>query len=179
VVNFHWLGLVARDLQQPQGGHSDFIAGRFRDFETQTDMALSSEMIDFRRLHLRKDAAEGGPIGKIAVVQEKAFAVDVFVAPQMFDARPQQVARSPNNSVNGVPFSQKQIRQVRTILAGNAGDERSLLISIHHSIFVQDQSARALLGTRTKPIGDTAVITEIRSRRNTRHALLCPELFRS
>ena len=81
VVEFLPPCLVARDLQQPQGGHSNFIAGRFRDFEAQTDVALPGEMIDFRGLHFRKDAPQGGSIGKIAVMQEEAFVVDAFVAP--------------------------------------------------------------------------------------------------
>ena len=84
-------------------------------------------------------------------MQEEAFVVNVFVAPQMFDARAQEIARSPNNSMNGVPFSEKQFRKVRTILAGDAGDERSLWISIHHSPFVQHQSAKAIARTRTNP----------------------------
>ena len=134
VVNFHWLGLVARDLKQPQCRHSDFIASRFRNFEAQTHVALPGE-IDFRGLHFRKDAPQGGSIGKIAVMQEETLVVHAFIAPQMFDARAQEIARSPNNSMNGVPFSEKQFRQVRPILAGDAGDKRSLWISIHQRGF--------------------------------------------
>jgi hypothetical protein len=53
----------------------------------------------------------------------------------MLDARPEEIARSPNNSMNGVPFPEKQFRKVRTILAGDAGDKRSLWISIHQLAF--------------------------------------------
>ena len=150
MVNFHRLGLVARDLEEPQRGHPDFIASRLRDFETQTDVALAGQMINFRGPHFRKNPPQSGSIGKIAIMQEEAFIVDVFVAPQMFDARAQEIARAPNDSMNGVPFSEKQFRQVGTILAGDAGDERSLWISIHR-LFVQHQSAKALAGTRTNP----------------------------
>jgi hypothetical protein len=61
-------------------------------------------------------------------MQEETLIVDVFGAPQMFDARAQQVAGSPNNSMNRVPFFEKQFRQVRAILAGDAGDEGGLWI---------------------------------------------------
>jgi hypothetical protein len=49
----------------------------------------------------------------------------------MFDARAQEIDRSPNNSMNRVPFSEKQFRKVRTILAGDAGDKRRFWISTH------------------------------------------------
>jgi hypothetical protein len=68
-------------------------------------------------------------------MQEKTFVVNVFVAPQMFDARAQEIARSPNNTMDGVPFSEKQFRKVRTILAGDAGYQRSLWVSIHQLAF--------------------------------------------
>jgi hypothetical protein len=64
-------------------------------------------------------------------MQEETFVVHAFIASQMFDPRAQEIARSPDNSMNGVPFSEKQLRKVRTILAGDAGDKRSLWISIH------------------------------------------------
>jgi hypothetical protein len=135
VVKFHWFGLIARNLKQPQRRHSDFIAGRFRNFEAQTHMALPGEMIDFRGPHFRKDAPQGGSIGKIAVMQEETFVGHALIAPQMLDARAQEIARSPNNSVNGVPFSEEQFRQVRAVLTGDAGDKRSLWISIHQRGF--------------------------------------------
>jgi hypothetical protein len=92
-------------------------------------------MIDFRGLHFRKDAPQGGSVGKIAIMQEKTFIVEVFVTPQMLDARAQEITCSSNNSMNCVPFSQEQFRKVRTILAGDAGDKRGLWISIHQLAF--------------------------------------------
>ena len=105
VVKFYRLRLVAGNLEQPQGRHADFFASRFRDFETQTDMALTGEMINLRGPHFGKNPPQRRAIGKIAVMQKKTMVVNIFVAPQMFDARAQKVARSPNDSMNGVAFS--------------------------------------------------------------------------
>jgi hypothetical protein len=47
----------------------------------------------------------------------------------MLDPRPEQITRSPDDSVDGVALFQEQLGQIRTVLAGNAGDERSLIVT--------------------------------------------------
>jgi hypothetical protein len=69
----------------------------------------------------------------------------------MFDARAQEITRSPNNSMNGAPFSQKQFSKVRTILAGDAVISAVFGFRFINSPFVQHQSAKAIAGTRTNP----------------------------
>jgi hypothetical protein len=92
-------------------------------------------MIDFCRLHFRKDAPQGGSIGKIAVMEEETLPGNVLVAAQMLDARAQEITGPPDNSMNRVPLFEEQFRQVRPILTGDAGDKRSLWTSIHQKGF--------------------------------------------
>jgi hypothetical protein len=92
-------------------------------------------MINLARLHIRKNAAQGGSVRKIAVMQEKAFAVNVLIAPQMLDPRTEKITRPPNDSMNRISFFQEQFRQVGTILAGDSGYERGLCVSIHPFAF--------------------------------------------
>ena len=56
-------------------------------------------------------------------MEKQTLAVDLFVAPQMLDPRTQQIARPADDSMNGVAFFQKQLGQIRAVLAGDAGDE--------------------------------------------------------
>src|SRR5262245_31601463 len=43
----------------------------------------------------------------------------------MFNPRAEQVARSPNDTVNHVTFGDEQLGEIRTVLPRDAGDERA------------------------------------------------------
>ena len=130
MIKSHGLGLISRNLKQAQRRHARVLAGRFGNLETEPDMALAGEMIELGRFHLVKNASQGRAVGKIAVREEQFFAVNFVVATKVFDTRAKQIARSPDNPVNGVAFCQKRLGQIRTVLAGDAGDQSSS-IAIH------------------------------------------------
>lgn len=67
----HGLRLIPADFQEAQSCHRHLLAGRFRYFKTQPDMALTGKMIDLAGLCGVYDPPERGRIRKIAVVQEK------------------------------------------------------------------------------------------------------------
>ena len=125
MIKLHRLRLVTGDLEQAERGHPDLFAGRFRHLEAQPNVALPSEMINLCRLNFGKNPAQGGAVREIAVMEKERFAVNVFVVAQMLDARAQQVARSPDDSVDRVAFSQQQLRKIRAVLSSNAGNQRS------------------------------------------------------
>ena len=50
---------------------ADFLGGGLGNFKTQADMALSREMINLRRLHLRENPAQRRAIGQIAVMKKE------------------------------------------------------------------------------------------------------------
>ena len=96
-------------------------------------MALPREVIDFRRAHLRENPAQSRSIGKISVMEKKTVAAEFFLAPQVLDARAEQVTGSPHDAVNHVAFFEQQLRQIRPILTGNTGDQRNFR-SVRHGI---------------------------------------------
>jgi hypothetical protein len=100
-------------------------------------MALTGQMINLGGLHLGKNPSQGSPVRKVAVMEKKTFIVDLFIAPEMLDARTEKVARSPNDSMNRIALSQKQLREVGTILPRDPGNEGGLWVLLHRSDFVQ------------------------------------------
>src|SRR5207248_1132126 len=100
--------------------------GGLRNFETQTDVALTCEMINLGRPHLGKNAAQRRAVGKIAVVKEEPASVNGMVRPEMFDAGAHQIARSPNDAMNDITFLEQQLGQIGAVLPGDASDECAL-----------------------------------------------------
>jgi hypothetical protein len=83
--------------------------------------------------------------------------------------------------MNGVPFSEKQFRKVRTILAGDAGDKRRLWISIHQLTFRLAPISEGYRSHKDEPRIDRTVSacgTSFRIEAQAK-ALLCARLFRS
>ena len=137
------LRLIARDLEQAQGCHRDLFASRLRDFEAQADVALTREMINFRRLHLRKDATKRRAIGKIAVMEEEPVTVNRLIRAQMVDTGTEEIARSPNDTMNRVSFLEEQLRQIRAILTGDARNQRRLRLCHARSMIEVGATSKA------------------------------------
>src|SRR5437762_11728377 len=49
----------------------------------------------------------------------------------MFDARSQQIARAPHDSMHSVIFLQEQFRQIGTVLAGDSSNQSNFLGLFH------------------------------------------------
>src|ERR1700704_556792 len=60
-------------------------------------------------------------------MEEQFFIVDLFVTPQVLDARSQQIARAPHDPVNRVTLFQEQLGQIGTVLSRDSGNERNFL----------------------------------------------------
>ena len=96
-------------------------------------MALSGEMIQFRRLNLGNNATESRAVVKIAIVQKEAATINFFIAPKMLDARSQQIASAPHDAVHGVPLFQKQLAQIGAVLTGDPSNQRDFVGILHTS----------------------------------------------
>jgi hypothetical protein len=94
-------------------------------------MALAGEVVDFRWTHFRKNTAQRGSIGEIAVMKKERLAVESFIPAQMLDSGTQEIARAPDDTMNGVSFFQKQFRQIGTVLTGDAGNQRGFFVLVH------------------------------------------------
>ena len=64
-------------------------------------------------------------------MQKQSVPVNLVIAPEMFDARAEQIARPANDSVNNVILFQKQLGKIRAILAGNTRDQSDLIVILH------------------------------------------------
>jgi len=64
-------------------------------------------------------------------MKKETIAIEFLIASQVLNPRPEQITRSPDNPVHRVAFSKQQLRQVRSVLAGNAGDQRNFRFSCH------------------------------------------------
>src|SRR5947199_2392831 len=94
-------------------------------------MALPGEMIQLCRANIAENSTQGRAIGEIAIVEKQASTVNFFIAPQMLDARSQQIARAPHDSMHSVIFLQEQFRQIGTVLASDSGNQGNFLGLFH------------------------------------------------
>src|SRR5439155_3883294 len=94
-------------------------------------MALPGEMIQLCRASIAENSTQGRAIGEIAIVEKQASTVNFFIAPQMLDARSQQIARAPHDSMHSVIFLQEQFRQIGTVLASDSGNQGNFLGLFH------------------------------------------------
>src|SRR5205823_5469823 len=69
----------ANGFQNADRSHTGDVGGVFRNIETDTDVALRTEMINFIRYQIVEQLYQINRIGQIAVMQEQANAVDMRV----------------------------------------------------------------------------------------------------
>ena len=94
-------------------------------------MALSGEMIQFRRLNLGNNATKSRAIVKIAIVEKEAASIQLLIPPKRLDARSQQIASAPHDARHRVPHFQKQLAQIGAVLTGDAGNQRDVVGIFH------------------------------------------------
>src|SRR5205807_4022163 len=113
----------ANRFQNADGSDAGHIGGVFRNIEAYTNMALRAEMINFVRLQIIKQFHQINGVSQIAVMQKKSDDVNVRIDIEMIDARGVEGASPSNYSMHLVAFSQQEISQITSILAGDPGDQ--------------------------------------------------------
>ncbi len=86
-------------------------------------MALSGEIIDFIRLHLLDNAHEAAGIRHITIVKDKLTFLDVRILIKMIDAIGIEQGGATLDAVDDIPLMQQEFREIRAVLAGDAGNE--------------------------------------------------------
>ena len=94
-------------------------------------MALRREVIDFVRAGVLQYADEVGGIGHVAVVHEEARLPLVRVDVDVVDATSIEGGRAALDAVHDVALIEQETREKRSILTGDAGDQRNL---VAHSV---------------------------------------------
>lgn len=89
-------------------------------------MALGPEVVDLIGLDLAQDRHEGGGVAQVAVVQRELGVPVVRVGVQMIEPSGVQAGGPADDAVHLVPLLDEKLGQERSILTGDAGDERRL-----------------------------------------------------
>ncbi len=122
-------GLDARQphgLEQPDGAGARRVGGVLRLVERDPHVRLGSEVVDLVGLDLHHQRREARSVAQVAVVEEELRAVLVRVLVQVVDAGRVERRRAADEAVDLVALGEQQLRQVRAVLPGDAGDESLL-----------------------------------------------------
>ena len=113
---------ISQDFHNPQAAHGGQVTGAFGDLKAESHMRLTGQMIELGGLNLTDDAANGGDVGQVGVVQEQLLFIDVVVAIKLVESRAFQRAAAAHNAMHFVALFEQQFGQVRTVLACDSGD---------------------------------------------------------
>ena len=86
-------------------------------------MAHCAQIVDFIRLHFLQDTGKVGAVGQVAVMQMEFRVCSMRILIDVVHTLGVERRSAAFNAVNFIPFLQQKLRQIRTILPGNAGDE--------------------------------------------------------
>ena len=110
----------AHRFQHAQHAQRVHVAGVFGRVEGHLHVALRGEVVDFVGPDLAHQTDEPGGIGQVAVVQ-----MDGVPGNQVVDAGCVGDGRTADDAVNLVALFQQKLCQIRAVLTGDAGNQRS------------------------------------------------------
>src|SRR6476659_4178070 len=116
----------ADGLDQPHGTEPGYVARVLRRLEADLDVALCAEVVDLVRPDVTQQVDERGCVGEIAVVEKQPPALDVRVLVDLVQALGVEARGAADDPVHLVALSEPKLREVRTVLAGDARDQRAL-----------------------------------------------------
>ena len=91
--------------------------------EAHLDVALGTQVVDLVGLDRVEVAHERGGIGQVGVVEMEPGAGGMGVRVEVLDAPGAEGAGAAHQAVDLVALGEEQLREVRAVLAGDAGDE--------------------------------------------------------
>jgi hypothetical protein len=106
----------------------------YSGLETHGHVALRGKIVDFVGLRLLDDTDEAGGVRQVAVVQEKAHPLLVRIAVEVVNAIGIEQTGAALDAVNDVALAKQEFCEVRTVLAGDAGDEGDFGLFCHSAI---------------------------------------------
>ena len=113
----------ADGFEQAQRADGIYVGGVFRGFEADGDVGLGAEVVDLVRLYFLQDAGQVGGVGEIAVVELEARVFNVRIFVDVIDALGVEERGAALDAVHDVALFEQEFGEVRTILAGYAGDQ--------------------------------------------------------
>merc|ERR1719199_537081 len=106
------------------------VSGVLGHIEGNLDVGHGTEVVDFGGADLGDDGDQVGGIAEIAVVKEELDAGGVTVLVEMVNAAGVEGRRTTDNAVDGISLLEKELGKVRSVLAGDAGDEGDLSVFV-------------------------------------------------
>ena len=117
-------GVRSDGFEEAEGAGGDDVGRVVGDLEGDGDVGLSGEVVDLVGLDHVEPAAERGCVGEIGVVELHQSLVGVVrVDVDVVDPLGVEVGRSADQAVDFVAFLEEELRQVRSVLAGDSGDQ--------------------------------------------------------
>ena len=86
-------------------------------------MALGAEVVTFIRLHVLDDSDQVGAVGEVAVVEHQPRVAFVRVLIQVINSTGVEAARTPLDPMHLIALLQQKLREITTVLAGDASDQ--------------------------------------------------------
>ncbi len=114
-------------LEHPERAHRRRVGGELGHLEADLDVALGAQVVDLGRLDPVEVADQRRRIGQVGVVQDRAGRPIRAGRGRGGRCRPVvERARAADQAVHVVALAEQQLREVRAVLPGDAGDERGL-----------------------------------------------------
>ncbi len=117
---------VAHRLQQPQRPQRHHVGRVDGALEGDRHVGLGAQVVHLAGLDLAEDVAQRVAVGEVGVVEEQLHPLLVGVEVEVVDALGGEGGGAANQAVHLVALAEQELRQVGAVLAGDAGDERSL-----------------------------------------------------
>jgi hypothetical protein len=86
-------------------------------------MALGGQIVNFLRLNLDHQPGQRTRIRQIAVMQKKPLPAGMRILINRFEPPRVKRARPADDAVNFIALGQQQLRQIRTVLSGDASNQ--------------------------------------------------------
>ena len=113
----------ADGFEDAKGAKRVRVGGVLWRFKADLDMTLGGEVVDLIGLNLLHDADEVGAVHEVAIVQLQTNVVFVRILIEVVNAVRVELRRTALDAVDFVALVKQEFREVRAVLARDAGDE--------------------------------------------------------
>lgn len=86
-------------------------------------MTLGAEVVNFIGFDFFDEATDATAVGEVSVMKEKFDAMDVRILVKVIDTSGIKGAGSSDDAVDFVALFEEELREIRAVLSGDAGNE--------------------------------------------------------
>ena len=115
---------MSHRFEDARGSDPSHVAGVFRNVEAYANVALRAEIVDLVRFDFCDQREDGDGIRQVAMVQKKTSISAVRIFIDRFETFGVKRRGAADEAMHFVSFAEQKLGQIRTVLAGNASDQR-------------------------------------------------------